>query len=135
MFLGEAAVSMRHPGSALEGRIDIGQALGVRLQREPPGPFLTVGTYPVDLALPLALRIHIGMWRYTRNVVSAALTPGAPDWDGMAILHFRTAEDLRERFYDSDAGRRAIAEDVAKFSGAGKALHTSEWILKGPPAD
>jgi uncharacterized protein (TIGR02118 family) len=84
---------------------------------------------------PLALRIHIGMWRYTRNVVSAALTPGAPDWDGMAILHFRTAEDLRERFYDSEAGRRAIAEDVAKFSGAGKALHTSEWILKAPPAD
>jgi hypothetical protein len=48
----------------------------------------------------------------------------------MAILHFRTAQDLRERFYDSDAGRAAIAADVAKFSGGGRALHTSEWILK-----
>ena len=79
---------------------------------------------------PLALKIHIGMWRYTRNVVSEALTPGAPDWDGMAILHFRSAFDLRERFYDSAAGRAAIAADVAKFSGGGAALHSSEWILK-----
>jgi uncharacterized protein (TIGR02118 family) len=79
---------------------------------------------------PLALRIHVGMWRYTRNVVTGPLTAGAPDWDGMAILHFRTAQDLRERFYDSEAGRAAIAADVAKFSGAGRALHSSEWILK-----
>lgn len=79
---------------------------------------------------PLALRIHVGMWRYTRNVVTRAESEGAPDWDGMAILHFRTAEDLRDRFYDSEAGRAAIAEDVAKFSGGGKALHTSEWILR-----
>ena len=79
---------------------------------------------------PLALKIHIGMWRYTRNVVAEALTPGAPDWDGMAILHFRTSEDLRERFYDSDEGRRAIAADVAKFSGGGRALHSSEWVLR-----
>jgi uncharacterized protein (TIGR02118 family) len=79
---------------------------------------------------PLALRIHVGMWRYTRNVVVEARSDSAPDWDGMAMLHFRTAQDLRERFYDSDAGRAAIAADVAKFSGGGRALHTSEWILK-----
>ncbi|MEO8541830.1 MAG: EthD domain-containing protein [bacterium] len=79
---------------------------------------------------PLALKIHIGMWRYTRNVVSKALTADAPDWDGMAILHFRSAFDLRERFYDSEEGRAAIAADVAKFSGGGRALHSSEWILK-----
>jgi uncharacterized protein (TIGR02118 family) len=78
---------------------------------------------------PLALRIHVGMWRYTRNVVTRELTANAPDWDGMAVLHFQTAQDLRERFYDSDAGRKAIAADVAKFSGGGRSLHTSEWIL------
>lgn len=83
-----------------------------------------------DRHAPLALKIHVGMWRYTRNVVSTALTPGAPDWDGMAILHFRSAQDLRERFYDSEEGRAAIAADIAKFSGGGRALHSSEWILK-----
>jgi len=80
---------------------------------------------------PLALKIHIGMWRYTRNVVSSALTADAPPFDGMAILHFRSGFDLRERFYDSEEGRAAIAADVAKFSGpGGKALHTSEYILR-----
>ena len=83
-----------------------------------------------DQHAPLALKIHVGMWRYTRNVVAEPLTPGAPDWDGMAVLHFRTAYDLRERFYDSDVGRAAIAADIAKFSGGGRALHSSEWILK-----
>ncbi|MGE3073045.1 MAG: EthD domain-containing protein [Dehalococcoidia bacterium] len=78
---------------------------------------------------PLALRIHVGMWRYTRNVVTEPLTSEAPEWDGVAILHFQTARDLRERFYDSNEGRRAIAADVAKFSGGGRSLHTSEWVL------
>lgn len=87
-------------------------------------------TYWGEQHAPLALRIHVGMWRYTRNVVVSALAEGAPDWDGMANLHFQTARDLRERFYDSEEGRAAIAADIAKFSGGGRALHSSEWILK-----
>ncbi len=79
---------------------------------------------------PLALRHHIGMWRYVRNVVTRAIGPAAPDWDGMAALHFRTAADFRERFYDSDEGRRIIAADVASFTTGGRVLHTSEYIVK-----
>lgn len=79
---------------------------------------------------PLALRIHIGMWRYTQNVVVSAKSPGAPHFDGFALLHFRTSEDLRERFYLDDAGRNAIAEDVARFTSGGRVLHTSEYILR-----
>ena len=79
---------------------------------------------------PLALRIHIGMWRYTQNVVVSAKSAGAPHFDGFALLHFRTGEDLRERFYINDAGRAAIAEDVAKFTSGGRVLHTSEYILR-----
>lgn len=81
---------------------------------------------------PLALVRHIGMWRYKRNVVTTALSDGAPDWDGFAELHFRTAQDFREKFYDSDEGRQAIGEDVAKFSGPGRALYTTEHILQTP---
>jgi len=80
---------------------------------------------------PLALRHHVGMWRYVRNVVTGPMTPGAPDWDGMAALHFRTSADFRERFYDSDEGRRIIAADIASFTTGGRALHTSEYIVKG----
>jgi uncharacterized protein (TIGR02118 family) len=78
---------------------------------------------------PLALRVHVGMWRYARNVVIQS-APGSDKWDGFAVLHFRTAEDLRERFYDSEAGREAIAADVAEFTSGGRALHTSEYVLK-----
>lgn len=79
---------------------------------------------------PLALAVHVSLWRYARNVVSEG-APGSDHWDGFAELHFRTAQDLRERFYDSEEGRRSIAEDVAKFTSGGRALHTSEYILKG----
>ena len=85
-----------------------------------------------EVHVPKALKHHVGMWRYARNVFKPPLGP-AEDWDGMAELHFRTSEDLIERFYDSDEGRRVIAEDVATFSGGGRALHTHEWILKTPP--
>jgi uncharacterized protein (TIGR02118 family) len=79
---------------------------------------------------PLALKVHVGMWRYARNVVIEG-APGSDHWDGFAVLHFRTAQDLRERFYDSEEGRAAIAADVAEFTSGGRALHTSEYILKG----
>jgi uncharacterized protein (TIGR02118 family) len=79
---------------------------------------------------PLALKHHLGMWRYVRNLVQESLTTDAPDWDGFAVLHFRTAEDLRERFYDSEAGRELIAADVARFSSGGRALHCSEYVIK-----
>ncbi len=79
---------------------------------------------------PLALKHHVGMWRYLQDVVIEALTPDAPPWDGFAELHFRTAQDLRERFYDSDEGRAVIAADVARFSSGGRVLHTSEYVLR-----
>jgi uncharacterized protein (TIGR02118 family) len=79
---------------------------------------------------PLALKHHVGMWRYVRNVFDEALTPGAPNWDGVAELHFRSSHDLINRFYDSDEGRAVIAADIAKFSGGGRALHTHEYIFR-----
>jgi uncharacterized protein (TIGR02118 family) len=78
---------------------------------------------------PLALRHHIGMWRYVRNVVDAPLTPVNEPWDGFAELFFWTSEDLIERMFDSPAGQQTILADIAKFSGPGKALHTREHIL------
>ena len=78
---------------------------------------------------PLALKHHVGMWRYIQDVVIRPVSPGAPPWDGFAELHFHTAQDLRERFYDSDEGRAVIAADVARFSSGGRVLHCSEYVL------
>jgi uncharacterized protein (TIGR02118 family) len=64
---------------------------------------------------PLARRHHIGLCKYTQNVVVEALTPGGADIDGIAELYFRTREDYETRFYDDDAGLAVIREDVKRF--------------------
>jgi len=63
---------------------------------------------------PLALHHHVGMSRYVQHEV----LEGSDDRvDAIAELHFANAQDLAERFYDSDDGRRAIAADIASFAG------------------
>lgn len=64
---------------------------------------------------PLAQRHHTGLWNYTQNVVRRALTPGGDAIDGVAELHFRTRDDFDHKFFDSDAGRAVILEDVKRF--------------------
>ncbi len=64
---------------------------------------------------PLALRHHVGLWNYTQNVVRRAFTPGGGGFDGVAELHFRTRTDFVDRFFDSEAGRAAIMDDVRRF--------------------
>jgi len=79
---------------------------------------------------PLVAVHNPGVARYVQNVVRAPLTPAAPAVDGSAQLHFRTVADFRERFHDSEAGRRVVADDVAAFleRGAGwRILAEETW--------
>ncbi len=62
---------------------------------------------------PLACRIHIGMTRYVRNVIEQAVTPGAPGYNGVAMLYFPTLQDLEQRLYDSPPSVEVIGKDVA----------------------
>ncbi|MCU1427637.1 MAG: hypothetical protein JWL83_1637 [Actinomycetia bacterium] len=64
---------------------------------------------------PLALEHHVGLWNYRQNMVRRAYTPGGGQIDGIAELHFRTREDFEDRFFDSDAGRKVILDDVKRF--------------------
>jgi uncharacterized protein (TIGR02118 family) len=66
---------------------------------------------------PLALEHHVGLWDYRQHVVRRAYTPGGRDVDGIAELHFETRADFDDKFFDSDAGRRVIMDDVARFMG------------------
>jgi uncharacterized protein (TIGR02118 family) len=80
---------------------------------------------------PLVHRHHPAFWHYVQNVVVRPLTPDAPEVDGVAEMRFRSTEEMRERFYDSDEGQRIIAEDVVRFldRGAGwRILSRDEWI-------
>jgi uncharacterized protein (TIGR02118 family) len=88
-----------------------------------------------DVHAPLARVHHPGIWRYVQNVVVEPLTPDAPELDGVAELHFRTVDDLRDRMYDSEDGKARIRADVKTFIDvpAGWRMMATERILTTPP--
>ena len=74
---------------------------------------------------PLALRHHPGMSGYEQQVIDRVRTPGASEFDGVALLAFRTVEDYRERMFVSDEGRQIIMADTRRFLD----LRRSEAVL------
>ena len=81
---------------------------------------------------PLALRVHVGLWRYVQNVVVETLTPGGGGVFGVAELHFRSEDDFRERMFDSPGGRVEIFEDIPNFMSleASTSILARERIVK-----
>jgi uncharacterized protein (TIGR02118 family) len=81
--------------------------------------------------VPLALRHHPALRRYTVNVVNSS-SPGSPPLDSIGELGFASLDDYRERLYDSDDGARIIAQDVRGFLGAAHAYATTEHVQRPP---
>ena len=83
---------------------------------------------------PLVAKHHPGLSGYTQNVVQATLGEAEPAWDGLAELQFATAADMRDRMYDSEAGKQIIWDDIAGFldAAAGSRLYAQETWLKHP---
>jgi len=63
---------------------------------------------------PLALKIHGAMTHYYQ--LSVQYTFHGPEFNGFAFCCFASEHDLRQRFFNSPEGERAITEDVAKFA-------------------
>lgn len=83
---------------------------------------------------PIVHRRHPAFWGYVQNVVVEPLTPDAPEVDGIAEMRFRSPAEMRDRFYDSEEGKRIVAEDVARFldRGAGwRILSQDTWLRAG----
>lgn len=92
---------------------------------------------------PLVKVHHPGLWGYTQNVVShswnsrARKSPGwneTPKWDGIGELQFKTPADMRDRMYDSEAGKQIIWDDIAGFldTAAGQRFYAQEIWIKRP---
>lgn len=92
----------------------------------------------------LAVSVHKGLARYACIWVHRALTPGAPRIQGISVLHFPSAEELRVNYFDSARGRSEIIHDIAHFISHGTARvfakefiylrndaqpHTEAWTL------
>ena len=82
--------------------------------------------------VPLALAHHPGLAAYVTNVVDEKLSPTGPDLDGIAELHFPSAEALVKGLFDSPAGERAIREDMDRFMRVGHAYayRVGEYVQK-----
>ena len=86
--------------------------------------------------VPLALEHLPGMWRYVTNIVTAPLTPNAPEYDGVIGLHVRELADMddRERFYASPEGVKIMADDSSKLLARVTRTLTTEHVLRRPPS-
>ncbi|HLK11002.1 MAG TPA: EthD family reductase [Candidatus Binatia bacterium] len=98
-------------------------------RRRPDVTHARYATWLLEGHVPLALRHHPAMRGYVVNVVEA-VPPGAPELDSVGELVFDTLADYRERLYDSPAGERAIATDVAGFLGGADAYATTEHVQR-----
>jgi EthD domain len=87
-----------------------------------------------DEHVPLALRVHVGVTRYVRNWVEAAVgdeAAQAPAYQGIASQHYPSEQDLRERSFDSPASVQVINDDVAEFIAEFLALQVIEYRRTG----
>jgi uncharacterized protein (TIGR02118 family) len=84
--------------------------------------------------VPLALRHHPTLRRYTVNVVEVG-PPTERPLDSIGALSFDTLADFRERLYDCDDGRRTIERDVARFMDHADAYVTTEHVQKAGAQD
>lgn len=86
----------------------------------------------LDGHVPIALRHHPMLRRYTVNIVDLPYGGAAP-LDSIGALWFDSLADFRERLYDSPAGETIVARDVAGFLGAADAYVTTEHIQRDVP--
>ncbi len=110
----------------------VGMVFGI--WRLPELSYEQYDAYWRDKHAPLAIEHHVGMWDYTQCSFRRPLVDDATDYDGVAICQFPSLEDLKERFYGSPEGERAIAEDVVKFGdpNRGERVRMTEYVLCSP---
>jgi len=89
-------------------------------------------THWLERHVPLALRHHPGLHRYVTNVVERPLGD-APEWDGIAALHFPSVEAMRTQFFDSPEGERVIRDDMRRFIGLTWGYDVAEYVQPTRP--
>lgn len=80
--------------------------------------------------VPLALRHHPGMLKYVTNVVDRRLADTAPELDGIAELHFPSAQTATDGMFDRPEGEWIIRQDIARFIGHTAAYRVAEYVQR-----
>jgi len=76
---------------------------------------------------PLALQHVLGMGSYVTNEVTAPITPGSPDLDGIVEVLY-----TGQREFDSPEGEAIMRTDTAKFLQQPSPLRMTEYVLRAP---
>ncbi len=71
-----------------------------------------------DRHAPLALKVHVAMSHYTQLSIMHCFK--GPVLDGIALCGFESLIDLRENFFDTPEGEKAIHKDIAQFADTRK---------------
>jgi EthD domain len=95
-----------------------------------PGLSIDDGRNGWQVHATLALRTHVGMSKYVRNLVEETLSAGAPAYTGIGELHFASTEDMRYRLMPTPHSLEIIAFDTARWLGPTGNHYCSEWVLK-----
>jgi hypothetical protein len=115
VWRGRSRTLLERAPSAAPGACTPGIVLVATTVRAPALSHADFDAWWRDRHGPLALRHHAGLCGYEQIVFERPVRAEGPALDGLALLHFASAGDLRERFYDSEAGRDAIRADTARF--------------------
>ena len=81
-------------------------------------------------------KVHVqaspGTCHYEQLIIDEALTPDAPEWDGVGLLSFASATEYTERLFDGEEGQRAIFEDIPRFVDIqrGETLPATEYVYR-----
>ena len=87
------------------------------MKRNPDKSHRECDDYWRDNHGPLAIEMHAAMCDYSQ--LSVLNTVHGMPLDGIAMCAFSTREDLSKRFFNDDAAKAAIIEDVGHFSDPG----------------
>lgn len=123
---------MEHPRTWADGEQTPGVAMMFGVARRADLSHEQFDAHWRDNHAPLTFKHHPGMWDYVQCSFDRPLTDGSAGLDGMAICKFPTLEDYKQRFFDSEEGRRIINEDVRKMSdvNASPSMRMVETILR-----
>ncbi len=81
----------------------------------------------LDRHVPLALELHPGMTKYVTNVVDARLSGEGPDLDGIAELHFGSAQARQAAIFASPDAERRVRQDIDRFIGRTAAYRVAAY--------
>jgi hypothetical protein len=83
-----------------------------------------------NLHVGLALRVHAGASKYVRNFVIARHGENVPPTRAVTELHFRSHQDMIEKFFDGEHGKQEVLHDLAHFVAEGHRFYCSEYVVR-----